>query len=49
MHAKRARHYIAEEEKVAILRRNLWGKVLVSKPCEEQELQPKMFHRLRNE
>ena len=41
---KQRRHY-APEEKVAILRRHLLEKELISKPCDEVGLQPTVFYR----
>ena len=45
---KERKHYTAEE-KVAILRRNLLGKVPVSDLCEELGLQPTVFYRSQKE
>jgi len=41
---KERKHYTAEE-KVAVLRRHLLGKVPVSDLCEELGLQPTVFYR----
>jgi transposase len=45
---KERTHYTAEE-KVAILRRHLLDKVPVSDLCEENGLQPTVFHRWQKE
>ena len=45
---KERKHYTAEE-KVAILRRHLLDKVLVSDLCEEVGLQPTVFYRWQKE
>jgi transposase len=45
---KERKHYTAEE-KVAILRRHLLDKVLVSELCEENGLQPTVFYRWQKE
>lgn len=36
-------------EKVAILRKHLIGKVAISKVCEENRLQPKLFYKWQQE
>jgi transposase len=44
---RKERKHFTPEEKVAILRRHLVDKVLVSEPCEELGLRPTVFYRAR--
>ena len=46
---KKQRKHYTEEEKVAILRRHLLDKELVSKLCDELGLQPTVFYRWQKE
>ena len=46
---KKARNNYTADEKVAILRRHLLEQELVSKLCEEKDLQPTVFYRWQKE
>jgi transposase len=46
---RKERKHFTPEEKVAILRRHLVDKVLVSELCEELGLRPTMFYRWQKE